>query len=98
MLRGIQVEAESEVEGLRLVLAAGGRLRIRYEGSAAYASVQVRQAGLVIAADGILTGTERFFVVPAGELTVECSTDGEHAEERTVDVLVGEDQTVLFDL
>ena len=98
MLGGIRLEAGAEVTGLRLILAPGGRLRIRYEGPSTYAQLRVHQDGVVVAADGIHTGTEVLFPAPAGELTIVISIGGELTEERSVDLLVGEDLTVLFDL
>jgi hypothetical protein len=72
VLGGVRVEAGARLDTVVLSLQPGARLRVRYEGQAAYGQFHVVQDGAVVAADGVQRGTCATWVVPAGVLEVVC--------------------------
>ncbi|MFT7664259.1 MAG: hypothetical protein ACI87A_002490, partial [Planctomycetota bacterium] len=60
-----------------------------------YGQFQVSTEGMIVGADGILSGTKREFVVPVGRTRVT-QNNGEEVLEQFVDVRSCETQTVKF--
>lgn len=73
-----------------VILAPGGKLRIRHAGTSAWGRYTVLSQGKVLAEGSAKAGTSVLVSVPAGFLTVRFSTNGKPPEEREVEVSAGE--------
>ena len=97
ILRDVEVQVGGEAADLVIALAAGSRLRLRYEGEEEYASVAVLQDDAVIAFDGVQKGHTVEWTVAPGSLTVRFHTrSAPTARERTLELAVGETQEVVL--
>jgi hypothetical protein len=93
----VQLDAGAEVGPLDVPLSAGGRLRLRYEGSERSVYFSVEQDGVQLDFDGLLSGTADVRTVPAGTLTVRFGEYSEMAGAKTVRVEPGEELEVVLD-
>ncbi len=77
LLRGVALSAGADLKDLVIEVHAGGRVRVRYEGAQGFCSAQVEQDGIVLATDGVETGTARTFPAPAGASQLVCQIGGD---------------------
>jgi hypothetical protein len=96
--RGVTVRSGVTTEHILVRLEPGGRVRIRYEGEANYASFRLRSMDCYIAGAGVARGTSVVQVVPAGQLSVYRlpSGTGRGFKQRVVEVGVGEEKELVF--
>lgn len=97
-IRDLQIDASSQYEGLVVRLDEGSKLRISYEGATDYVQYRVLHEGVLVAADGLRSGTSALKVVPIGALDVRISRAGEVVEERRVNCAAGAVTEADFEL
>lgn len=95
MLREIEVAAVSRVEGLRIKLAPGASLRVRYEGQHEVGHLKVLQDGALVTSDGVVRGKPARFRVPSGAVRLLFTIAGKDLV-RDVTLAPGEEREVEF--
>jgi hypothetical protein len=72
-----------------VILAPGGQLRIRNDGTSAWGRYAVLSQGKVLAEGSVKAGASVLVSVPSGSLTVRFSSSGRLIEERAIEVSAG---------
>ena len=93
MLSGITLSPGEKLTDLELLLEPGGRLLVYYSGAKKYGQLQVRKAGVAVAADGLQSGSEKRLTLPTGEIEVVLLD-----ETRKVFISAGQETVVRFEL
>ena len=98
LLGEIALAAGTPVEGLQVVLEAGARVRVRFEGaSGTLGNYTMRRNGAALGGDGLHAGASANEVVAAGKLVVEFRFPGvERPELRELELAPGEERELLF--
>jgi hypothetical protein len=98
VLPDLQIVADAEVKDLVLAVSPGGRLRLRYEGSASRVSIGVTAKGVLIGDRGWMKrGDHGAARVPAGSIVIEMTVDGNTLSLRkSVDFAPGEEKEVVL--
>ncbi len=97
ILTGVDVNADSVVERLRLEARPGGRLRALYQGEEGHCQIRVFLDDILVVVDEIKRGSMCTSIVPAATLRVDCiERRPERTTSRTIEVVVGGESTVSF--
>jgi hypothetical protein len=76
-----------------VILAPGGKLRIRNDGTAGWGRYAVLSHGKTLAGGSVKAGSSVLVSVPAGSLTVRFFSNGNAPEERVVEVSAGDEDS-----
>jgi protocatechuate 3,4-dioxygenase beta subunit len=96
-VRGVIVSRAADAGGPVVRVAAGAKLRIRYDGKAKYGTFQVTSSGVILAIDSLQNGTSRTQPVSAGHLVVRFTVwEPTRSQEKEFDLAVGEEKEIAF--
>lgn len=91
-LADVVVRLGESASPTQVILAPGGKLRIRHDGVSAWGRYTVLSQGKVLAEGSAKAGTSALVSVPAGFLTVRFSANGKPAVEREIEASAGEEE------
>ncbi len=98
VLEGISVGAGSETASLKVKVAPGGRIHVRFENEATHGFLTVIREGVVVACELIQPPAFLDEVVPAGPATVRFNGSGDNRpQEKRIDIAVGDVKEIVFE-
>lgn len=96
-VRGIHVAGGSGPDGVEVRVAPGAKLGIRYEGDEPFGLFEVSTNGVRIGIGILRNGTSKTQIAPVGRVSLMFKLgDPVRTQERTLDLVAGEDREVVF--
>ena len=96
--RGVSIAGGSETKDLVVKVEPGGRIRVRYAGSAPRAFFRIVQDQSAVAGGTLESHDGSVELVPAGKMTVSLRVNAqEKPRERVIEVQVGEEKEIVFE-
>jgi hypothetical protein len=95
MLRAMDVDPLARIDGLRVALAPGASLRVRYDGQYVSGTLQILRDGALTTIDGVARGKPAKFLVPSGSVHLVFRAGG-HQHAGDVTLAAGEERELVF--
>ena len=98
VLTDVELVSNKPVDGLRIGVEPGARVRVRHAGRTGYLQVEVFAGNALIATDALEPGMDRAFAAPVGDVLLRASTYlGPKPFDLPLTLAAGETRDVVFD-